>query len=299
MAPGFPLAGDDSGNNDEWTTNLRLVADFKKANGHSNVPRIGATEKLGKWVLEQRLRATELLDLLYDGVPVDGRSRDKPKYPNGTRMRKLFYSNTEPGKAGEYGGTVVQFDTVEEEGGGAVRAYMIHYDDGDREHMTTGELDKYVDPPKTKKSERSEEKGNLSKKLSKPKSVRFDDPNSKGAAKTVGASAQVPGSAKENNAVPSKSSKTFRDEEKENWSKQSKRRGTLDTDATGKVVGVLDTIPENTTARLERAHCVSSVSAVAPNTTPLKRKKKSKRSQENMVLSNRSNGQDASVEDPS
>lgn len=140
-----------------------LVADFKKANGHTNVPRIGATEKLGKWVLMLRLRLSQLVDLLDDKVPVDAdsskRSYDEPKYPNGTRMSRLFYSNTEPGKACEYGGTVVHSEYVEEEGGVAVRAYMIHYDDGDREHMTAGELEKYVDPPKIKKARAKRRKG--------------------------------------------------------------------------------------------------------------------------------------------
>ncbi len=309
MAPVFPLAGDDLGNNDEWKTNFRQVVDFKKTNGHTNVPRIGATEKLGKWLLKQRLRATQLLHLLADEVPQDAesskRSCGEPKYPNGTRMRKLFYSNTEPGKVGEYGGMVVYSDNVEEEGGVNVRAYMIHYDDGDREHMTAGELAKYVDRPKTKKSERSDEKENLSKKLSKPKSVRFVVPNAVGASKTVGVwepaqtAAQAPVGAIANHAVPSKSMKSFRSEEKENWNNQNKRRGALDADA--RVVGVLESFPEHTTASSERAQCVAKMpeSALASTTSPLKRKKKSERRQGKMVLSNRSNVQDASKEDHS
>ncbi|GAX15692.1 hypothetical protein FisN_3Hh166 [Fistulifera solaris] len=180
-----------------WNANLQLLFDYKKRHGHTDVPRRGKTKELGQWLVVQNSlierrklsedKATRLLDLLkVDTVedlrstnyqsPTDEESRGSTessesaiswthesdtseiiqRFPVGTRIEKQF--EVEYGKFEPFGGTVVSFDHFEDDEGNQYWGYMIHYDDGDREHMLEADVTKLVVETKGKKRGRPRKK---------------------------------------------------------------------------------------------------------------------------------------------
>ncbi len=169
--------------------NLQLLSDYTELHGHTDVPRRGKTKELGQWLLVQNSpiqrrklaedKATKLLDLLKVDAVVNTRSTNWPpsdeestgsaesseskiswthesetsqviqKFPIGTRIEKQF--EAEEGKFASFGGAVVSFDHFEDDDGCRCWGYMIHYDDGDREHMLEADVAKLAIETKRKK----------------------------------------------------------------------------------------------------------------------------------------------------
>lgn len=84
----------------------------------------------------------EKTHLPQEGTPLRAAASFKPSmkvvqlYPIGTRIEKRFYGRY----AGVYGGDIAAFELIELEDGKHIWAYMIHYYDGDTEHMTEDEV---------------------------------------------------------------------------------------------------------------------------------------------------------------
>ncbi|GAX13596.1 hypothetical protein FisN_3Lh166 [Fistulifera solaris] len=191
-----------------WNANLQLLSDYKERHGHTDVPRRGKTKELGQWLfvqcslIERRKlaedKATRLLDLLKVDTVVEPRSMNRPpadeapggsakssnstiswthesetleiiqKFPVGTRIEKQFEVE---GKFESFGGAVVSFDHFEDDEGSRFWGYMIHYDDGDKEHMLEADVAKHADETKRKKRGRPKKDDTKEATIAKPLAV--------------------------------------------------------------------------------------------------------------------------------
>lgn len=190
-----------------WMSQFRLLCDFKEQNGHTNVPQSGKHRDLGQWIRVQQdlLQRGELSDdkqELLEGLmqeatksgqesnsTTSNEMRDSSKaetlkkrlpetvtslengapvqqFAIGTRIKKPF--ELEKGSIQLFRGTVTAFEEFDESDGIRVWGYLIHYEDGDQEHMLEEELANFVIRNKKKRTRAEKSQTNSPKRYKEP-----------------------------------------------------------------------------------------------------------------------------------
>jgi hypothetical protein len=92
------------------------------------------------------------------------------KYAIGTRVRAIFQVD---GVLRSFGGSVFSFEQFEEDDGSRKWGHMIHYDDGDKEHMLEDDVAEHVVTENCKKRKAKSQLND--KQLKRPKEVSLSD----------------------------------------------------------------------------------------------------------------------------
>ncbi|GAX10323.1 hypothetical protein FisN_3Lh529 [Fistulifera solaris] len=104
------------------------------------------------------------------------------KFAIGTRIEKVFDVD---GVLQVFGGNVYSFEQFEEEDGTHTWGYMIHYDDGDKEHMLETDVEKNLVVIKKQKRATKSHQNPKSSKRAKRTSPSSNDANSAPSAETT------------------------------------------------------------------------------------------------------------------
>jgi hypothetical protein len=104
------------------------------------------------------------------------------KFAIGTRIEKVFEVD---GVLQVFGGNVFSFEQFEEDDGTHTWGYMIHYDDGDKEHMLEADVEKYLVVVKKQKRATKSHQNPKSSKRAKQTSPSSREDNSAPSAETT------------------------------------------------------------------------------------------------------------------